>query len=176
MLAATVIALLPAFTAITVMSWKVRSDYSVKTTIGSFKGLKANIQFDEEHPERSTIKAFIDAASVNTGNGMMDEHAREKTALYTDLYRVISFVSTSVKRTGKTGQYEATGNLTIKGVTRQIKIPFVFDSKKDHNDLFPFTPKLTFRGSFGIVPKDYNITRPGTPEWLTVDLEIPVTK
>jgi polyisoprenoid-binding protein YceI len=162
-----------AFTILTSVNWKVKENYSVKYTAGGyqgvFKGLQATIVFDEEHPDRSKIVAFIDAASLDAGEILKTEHTKE--TLETNKFPVISFVSTSILKTPK--GYDAFGNLTLKGFTRKIIIPFIFNSKK-MSTKFPFVDKETFSGVFTISPKSFNITRLGTPEQVTIELTVPV--
>jgi len=165
-----------AFTLIKSIDWKVNNDYSVKGEGCVFKGLTARILFDEEHPEKSTISASIDARTVNSGNGAKNAHVKEKEALDTEKYPLIFFVSRSVKKIDENGRYEVTGNLTLKGITKEIKFPFSFDSKKNLIDRFPMVPKETFCGKMSIVSKDFNITREGAPITVFVDLTIPVTQ
>jgi polyisoprenoid-binding protein YceI len=163
-----------AFTMIKPVSWKVKDDYSVKFTAGIqgyFKGLKAYIVFNEEDPSRSKITASINATTLDAGNSLATEHAKE--ALSIDKYPVIMFQSTSIVKTSN--GYEATGNLTLKGITKEVKIRFIFDSQ-NVSKTFPFVEKETFGGSFSIASKDFNITRAGTPERISIELNIPVTK
>ena len=116
--------------------------------------------------------ASIDANTLDAGNKEMTEHAKE--AIDSKNFPEISFVSTNITKT--TNGYEATGDLTLKGITKQITFPFSFDSKKDVVLKFPITPKETFSGTMKIVAKDFKITRKGTPDIIFVDLTIPVTK
>ena len=175
LIASVIILLASSFTVLLTVNWKIKKEYSVKCSIGkdgsTFTGLNAVILFDEENPERSKITASIDATTINTGNNEMNAHAKE--ALNTALFPVITFVSTSITKT--ISGYEAIGNLTLKGITKTIKFPFYFDSKKTLA-LFPFIPKETFNGSFTIFPKDFSITRKGTPDQVTISITIPVTK
>ncbi|WP_317899866.1 YceI family protein [Aurantibacillus circumpalustris] len=170
-----IVFILSAFTILTSVNWKVKENYQVKYTAGGmqgyFKGLKATLVFDEEHAEKSKITAFIDATSLNTGDALSTEHSKE--GLETNKFPIISFVSTSILKTTK--GYDALGNVTLKGVTRKIIIPFFFDSKK-MSAQFPFVDKETFSGRFTISPKNFNITRMGTPEEVTIELTIPVKK
>lgn len=148
--------------------WKVREDaYTVKFTSkkfdGTFKGLKSELLFDENNLAASKLTATIEANTINTGNGMRNGHARK--GLDAQKYQTVKFVSNSITRT--TTGYEATGNLTIKDVTKPIKIPFTFSKNVDGG---------VFLGTFSIKPEEYNVTRGGTPEVLDFQLNIPVTK
>ncbi|MBL7911864.1 MAG: YceI family protein [Bacteroidia bacterium] len=159
-----------AFTVIQSVNWKLKEDaYTVSfkgpKVDGVIKGLKTSIVFDEANPEKSKITATMDANTVNTGNGMKNKHAKAEDALNAAQFPEIKFESTSVS--GKVGNYTAVGKLTIKGVTKEINLPFTFENKG---------AEAVFKGKFSIVTKDYNITKKGTPDVLEIDLNVPVTK
>lgn len=164
------ILIISAFTIIQSTNYKVKEgSYSVAFKGGKVKGvmtgLKASIVFNENSPETSKIVATINATTINTGSGMMDKHAKSESALNTKAYSVIGFESISITR--KNGSYEALGKLTIKDVTKEVKLPFTFEHKGDD---------FLLKGKFSIAPRDFNITRMGTPDLLEIDLIIPVTK
>lgn len=150
--------------------WKVKEGYSVKVFRNSqvqypifFKGLKAEISFDKDNPEKSKIRATIDATTVDTGVELMTAHAKEEDVLHTDKFPVITFESLSIRK--NSSGYETTGNLTLKGITKEITFPFIFE-------------RDTFIGTFNIVAKDFNITREGAVPsgQIRIELTIPVTK
>ncbi|WP_183560781.1 YceI family protein [Mucilaginibacter sp. SP1R1] len=154
--------------ALAITNWKIKADqYEVKFSGGRIHGvfeiLKANIQFDKADPEQSKISANIDVNSIATGFFIKNDHAKD--ALDADKYPTISFVSTAVTKSGNA--YQAAGKLTMKGVTKPINIHFTFDDKGNEG---------VFKGDFKVIPKDFNITRNGTPDELTIDLTVPVTK
>lgn len=165
-----VIMLTSAFVLYKSTDWKVKEGYSVKVFRNAqlqfpiyFKGLKAEISFDEAHPENSKISATIDATTIDTGNEMMTVHAKEESVLDTEKFPVITFVSSAVRKT--TTGYEVTGTLTLKGITKEITFPFTFE-------------KETFIGEFNIAAKDFSISREGAvPSGeIRIELTIPVTK
>jgi polyisoprenoid-binding protein YceI len=166
-----------AFCFIKPENWKATEKYDISAGGGvdgggiKFKGLKAFISFDEEDCTRSKIMTTIDANTLNAGNKEMTEHAKE--AIDAKNFPEISFKSTAIAKTAK--GYEATGDLTLKGITKEIKFPFEFDSKKDIVK-FPFVPKQTFVAKMMIKPKDFGVTRGGTPDQLFIDISVPVTK
>lgn len=158
-----------AFTVVNnATSWSVKADaYSVKFTSskmeGSFKGLKSELFFDENNLAASKLSASIDANTVNTGNGMRNKHAKQ--GLDAKTFQTVKFVSSAITKTAN--GYEAAGNLTIKDVTKQIKIPFTFTKNAEGG---------VFAGTFSVKPAEYNVTKGGTPEVLDFQLNIPVTK
>jgi polyisoprenoid-binding protein YceI len=153
--------------AITLTTYKVKTPYEVKfeggRIHGVFETLKADIQFDKAAPEQSKISATIDVESIATGFFIKNNHAKD--ALDADHYPTIKFVTTSVSKSGNA--YQAAGKLTMKGVTKPVTINFTFDDKGNEG---------LFKGSFKVVPKEFNITRNGSPDELTISLTVPVTK
>ncbi len=163
-----VVACLSAFTISDAINWKVKENsYSIKfngkKVNGAFNGLKANIIFDEATPANSKISATIDASSANTGNETKDKHVGQ--GLEADKYPTIKFESISVSKKG--AAFEAIGKLTIKDVTKEIVLPFTFENKGAEG---------VFLGKFSIVPKDYNVTKNGTPEVIEIELIVSVVK
>jgi polyisoprenoid-binding protein YceI len=153
--------------AVALANWKVKGEYEVKFENGSmhgtFKGLKADIQFDKAHPEEAKISATIDATSLATGFFIKTSHAKD--AIDAEKYPTISFISSSVSKSGSA--YQAMGKLTLKGVTKPVTIHFTFDDKGNEG---------VFKGDFKIVPKDFTITKNGAPDELTIHLNVPVSK
>lgn len=148
-------------------NWKVKGSYEVKfengAIHGTFTGLKTDIDFDKAHPEQAKISASIDATSLSTGFFIKTSHAKE--AIEADKYPVISFVSTAVSKSGS--GYQAAGKLTLKGITKPLSMHFTFDDKGNEG---------LFKGNFKIVPKEFDITKNGTPDNLIITLTVPVSK
>ena len=150
---------------IVLSDWKVKEPYEVKFSggkiHGEFKGLKASIKFDKAHPEQAAISASIDPSTIATGFFLKNSHVKD--ALDVDKYPVISFSSTEVSKSSN--GYDARGKLSMKGVTLPVTIHFTFDDKGSQG---------IFKGSFKIIPKEFNITHKGTPDELTILLTVPV--
>ena len=164
----TFVLLTSAFTLYQSVNYTVKQD-ACKITFkggrveGTFKGLKARILFNELSPETSKIIATIDATSLETGNSLRDKHAKSENGLNANIFSLIGFESTSVS--GKAGVYEAQGKLTLKGITKAVKLPFTFEHKGAES---------LFKGKITIIPNDYNVTKAGTPDVVEIDLVIPV--
>ena len=94
---------------------------------GAFNEFGGTADLDGANPENSRVQVTIEAASIDTRNAQRDEHLRSNDFLAMQEYPKITFVSTGVRQAGET-TFEVTGDLTIKGVTQSITIPFEFDS------------------------------------------------
>jgi polyisoprenoid-binding protein YceI len=88
---------------------------------GKFTKFSGTIEVDREHPEKSSVTATIQAASIDTANAKRDEHLRSADFFNVQQYPEITFKSRRVKRTGaNTG--EIAGDFTMHGVTRAITL------------------------------------------------------
>jgi polyisoprenoid-binding protein YceI len=91
----------------------------VTTVRGSMKIRDFDLDLDLDNPEASRVRVSLDAASIDTGQQMRDDHLRSADFLKADEFPTIDFVSTRIVRTGDdTGDLH--GDLTIRGVTRPI--------------------------------------------------------
>jgi polyisoprenoid-binding protein YceI len=71
--------------------------------------------------ERSVVRATIQAASIDTGNKMRDDHLRSPDFLGVDRHPVIEYVGSSVVRSG-TAKWRVNGELTLNGITRPVPL------------------------------------------------------
>ena len=113
---------------------------------GHFSGLSGTIQFDPSNPSASSFNVSVDAATVNTGVDMRDNHLKKDEYFNTSKYPTINFTSTNI--TGDTNGYTVSGHLTIKGTTKQISFPFT--ALRQGNG-------FVFSGNFSINRKDFDI-------------------
>ncbi|MDZ7361072.1 MAG: YceI family protein [candidate division KSB1 bacterium] len=89
---------------------------------GSFTDFSGTILYDEKDITKSSVNVTIKTASINTQNERRDNHLRSEDFFNAATDSVITFVSKSVKKSK--GGYIAVGDLTIRGVTREIELPF----------------------------------------------------
>jgi len=166
----TAVALIVAssFTIIHSQDWKIADNYSIKfdggDPSGQFSGLKGMISFDPNDLASSKFNTSIDVATINTGNGMKNTHAKSEKWFDAEKYPTIEFVSSGISKAA--AGYEAKGILNMHGVQKEIVIPFTFEDN-------------VFKGSITISRLDYNINTAepnhGSSSF-KVDLQVPVTK
>lgn len=86
---------------------------------GRFSRFSGSVDLPGESFEKARIEADIDVASIRTGHRDRDQHLVSEDFFFADEFPRIRFVSRNVRRTGKK-TYEIVGDLTIRGVTREI--------------------------------------------------------
>jgi polyisoprenoid-binding protein YceI len=89
---------------------------------GTFKDFQVEFWFDQDDPANSSVKVSIDVASVDTKNERRDNHLRSGDFFDAANHPQMTFESTSVRQTGE-DRLVATGDLTIKGITREVELP-----------------------------------------------------
>jgi polyisoprenoid-binding protein YceI len=91
------------------------------TTHGKFTKFDGKIDIDREHPEKSSVVAKIDVASINTGIVKRDNHLRSPEFFNVAKSPEITFKSRNVKQTGQQSG-DIGGDLTMHGVTKPITL------------------------------------------------------
>jgi polyisoprenoid-binding protein YceI len=89
---------------------------------GRFKDFTGTIHFDDKDPSKSSVEFKAKVESIDTGVEARDKHLRTADFFEVAKYPEMTFKSTKVERKGKA--YNLTGDLTLKGVTKQVVLPF----------------------------------------------------
>jgi polyisoprenoid-binding protein YceI len=86
---------------------------------GEFTKVSGNVVLDPTDPPKSTLEVIIDATSIDTREPQRDEHLRSADFLDVANHPTITFRSKKITPAG-TDHYKVTGDLTIRGVTREV--------------------------------------------------------
>jgi polyisoprenoid-binding protein YceI len=145
--------------------WTIDPDHSVAAFVvrhmmvcdvhGQFNTVSGTISFDPAEPERATLEVTIEVAGVYTGIPKRDDHLRSPDFFDAAAYPVMTFASTGVEGRGD-GRYRVTGNLTIRGVTRQV----VLDAESRGPVRSPFGDETTigFTATTAIDRTDFGVS------------------
>lgn len=101
-------------------TFKVRH-MMVANVRGELGQIAGRVVLDEGDVTRSSVEATIDASTINTRDAKRDEHLRSADFLDVAGHPFITFKSTRVQ-TGKGGGLFVTGDLTIRGTTREVTL------------------------------------------------------
>ena len=88
---------------------------------GSFGKWDIDLQYDAEDPEKSTVTATIDIASVTTGNETRDNDLRSGNWFEIETHPTMTFKSTKVEKVGD-NKLVAHGTLSIKGHEQEVEL------------------------------------------------------
>ena len=97
--------------------------YEITWVRGRFKDFIGTIRYDEQDVTKSSVEFTAKIESIDTGVERRDAHLRTADFFDAAKFPEMSFKSTRVERKGQE-QYVLHGDFTLKGVTRQISLPF----------------------------------------------------
>ncbi len=97
--------------------------YEINWVEGRFKDFDGTIHFDDADITKSSVDFTAKIESVDTGVAARDQHLRKDDFFDAAKYPQMTFKSSRVERKGKNG-YVLHGDLTIRGMTKQVAIPF----------------------------------------------------
>lgn len=115
---------------------------------GSFSEMKATeLRFDPAQPEAAQVAIEIALASIDAGYADANAELEKDEWLALATHPLATFDSKKVEALGDK-RYQVTGDLAIKGVTREVTAPFTFT---EDGDAGIFEGSFTFqRGDFGV--------------------------
>jgi polyisoprenoid-binding protein YceI len=94
---------------------------TVRGKFGEFSG-----KIEVGNPvEQSRVTALIEAASIDTGNKMRDDHMRSADFLGVDVHPVIQYVGTELTPLGGE-RWRVDGRLTLNGTTRSVALDLTY--------------------------------------------------
>src|SRR5438270_2843427 len=94
---------------------------------GQFTGISGTIVDAADDPTRSSVKAAIDVTTLITGDPQRDEHLRSPDFFDAATHPTITFESRSI--TGSREHFKVTGDLTIRGQTREHTLDVTFNGQ-----------------------------------------------
>jgi len=115
----------------TEMKWAIDQDHTeiafkvkhlmIAHVKGTFKTFDASIHTTGKDFNTAEIDLWIDASSITTGNEKRDEHLKSKDFLDVENHKQITFTSSTIGKSAPDGNHELWGELTIRGVTKNVK-------------------------------------------------------
>ena len=89
---------------------------------GRFKDIKGTVEYNADDVAKSSVRFTAKIDSIDSGVAARDTHLKSADFFEAEKYPEMTFQSTKVERVN--GRLTLTGDLTIKGVTKQVSFPF----------------------------------------------------
>jgi polyisoprenoid-binding protein YceI len=111
---------------------EVRFKYTMaySTQRGRFTSVRGTLDYDEAVPGKSKVDALISAASLTTGEALVDSELKSASFFNVEASPVIRFRSVSVK-SGSATAADVLGEVTVNGITKPVTLKV---SIMPHND------------------------------------------
>ena len=98
----------------------------ISNVSGSFKSFNAEVVTEEEDFSTAVIKLTAEMASISTNNEQRDAHLRNSDFFEVEKYPELKFISTKIEERDS-DTYALHGELTLKGVTKPVKLNVEFN-------------------------------------------------
>jgi polyisoprenoid-binding protein YceI len=99
----------------------------ITTVKGRFTDVEGTIYTDERNPEKSSVEATLNAATIDTRTEQRDQHLRSADFLHVEKFPQIKFRSTRIE--GEKEHFKLTGDLTIRDVTRPVTLDVSYEGR-----------------------------------------------
>lgn len=121
---------------------------------GSFNDFTGTVTVPAEGIEGASAEVVVNASSIDTRNADRDGHLKSNDFFDMETYPEITFRSTKIAPSGS-GDVDVTGDLTIKGKTQSVTIPFSFEGTATD----PFgNLRAGFEGTTTLKRSDFDLT------------------
>lgn len=89
---------------------------------GRFNEFDGQFTYNAENPAESSVNVTVQTNSVDSNHGERDKHLRSEDFLYVDEFEQATFKSTRVIPGDEEGEAEIVGDLTLRGVTKEVTL------------------------------------------------------
>jgi polyisoprenoid-binding protein YceI len=129
---------------------------------GRFGKFTADVTFAADNLPASKIDVSIDTGTIDTGDKERDDTLKSADLFDPAKFPKARFVSSKITAAG-TSSYQAEGKLTIRNVTKDIKLPITFQTRDEKGKAVGFlTGRYTLkRLEYGVGQGDWKST-----EWV----------
>jgi len=137
---------------------------------GKFTDFTVTIVYDDKDVTKSSVNAVIKTASIDTGIERRDAHLRTADFFDAEKNPEITFKSTRVEKKGK--NLIAHGTFTMRGVSKELALPFTINGVNRDAKTGKTTLGLTARTTLNRKDFGVNWGRPDNPNFLGDMVEI----
>ncbi len=125
---------------------------------GHFGRFPVTLDFAADNLSASRLEVGVDVTSLDTGDKDRDDTLRSADLLSVGKFPQAHFSAAQIVKTA--AGYEAAGKLTIRGVTRDVRVPFTFRTASEQGTTVGYmSGKVTIRRlDFGVGQGDWKAT------------------
>jgi polyisoprenoid-binding protein YceI len=98
----------------------------ISTVTGTFSKFEATVETEGEVFTTAKATFTIDVDSISTKNEQRDAHLKSVDFFDANDFPQIKFVATNYENVDKDGSYEVYGDLTVRGITKNVKFDAEF--------------------------------------------------
>jgi polyisoprenoid-binding protein YceI len=126
---------------------------------GHFKSFQVSMDFNSGSLEAGHLEVTVEIKSLDTGDQERDDTLRSAELFSVSKFPQAHFAAAQISRTA--AGYEAVGKLTIRGVTRDARVPFSFRTATENGAQVGY-----MSGKTSVRRLDYSV---GQGDWQATD-------
>ena len=172
------------FSTATFTQWAVDKDHSkiafvvdhhgISEVDGYFKKFEAKITAGKEDLSDAVFEVSVETASIFTDLEERDNELKDKDMFNVSKYPAMTFKSTSFKKV-KGNKYVMKGNLTIKGISKQVTFDVTMNGPTAHPNPGNKNLQVGIKGLAVIKRSDFEIGSGLTEAFVSDEVQIRVT-
>lgn len=101
-------------------------DAPLESISGTANGITGTVEFDPEHPEKTSGEIVLATETLMVANSMMRDHMLGGNWMDVENYPTITFTARKlkdVKKDGNSVKGTAVGSITVKGTSKDMEVP-----------------------------------------------------
>ncbi|MGI9341283.1 MAG: YceI family protein [Gammaproteobacteria bacterium] len=132
------------------------ADYTGSEISGQFRRFGVEFDFDADAPAAGRLAVSVDMLSADMGEDDMTDAVTGTAWLDAQAFATATFTSARIKQHAD-GEFAAHGTLDLKGIVRDVTVPFVWAADGD---------RATMRGTVVLQRLEFGV---GTGTWAATD-------
>lgn len=103
----------------------------ISTVKGKFNDYSGFVMYDDKDITKSSVEFTVKVASIDTDNEKRDNHLKSPDFFEAEKFPTITFKSKKITKKGDL--LSVVGDLTVRDVTKEVEVPFVFNGQIKDN-------------------------------------------
>ena len=136
------------------MIWGIQH-IGLGNTYGRINDFTGKIVYDANNLAESSVSIVAQVGTIDSNDEKRDNHLRAADIFDVATHPELSFVGTGFVKGEEEGHYLVTGTFTMRGVSKEITVPFHKVGEGTH--FFTKKPAIGFEGEFFVNPKEFGV-------------------